>query len=435
MANQFIGQSPDMYDLQRKQALADMLMQQSLAPSQTQVIGRTAIPQSPFEGLSKLAQAYASQRLQKQAAEQRQGIQQQGIQDASKFAAALRGTPAVEAHELPANQQGPTNEAIAAKGPDLAQAMQIAMGSNNPLLQQAGGALLTAQMPKAPKWTPVEQYNRQTGMKEKVLIDENNPQNRLSLGGQEAVKKEVGPAGQVYDPYAVKSGDVIADPNKPFYMGPDGKMIPNQAYQTYELGKAKAGAPSTTVQVQNQMGKSAAEQVGPLLKEGRDSALGAQQGVSTADRVIKAVSGNALTGPGATFRLKGLQIGQALGVTGANAQEQLLNTRAAIQGLAQSSLAARASLKGQGQISDFEGKLLERAASGSIDDMTAGEIKQLAEVNKRLSQRQIDIHQQNVEKMRKDKTLAPLADLYELPKVNKIRRFNPATGGFDEVNE
>jgi hypothetical protein len=218
-------------------------------------------------------------------------------------------------------------------------------------------------------------------------------------------------------------------------MGPDGKMSPNQAYQTYELGKAKAGAPSTTVQVQNQMGKSAAEQVGPLLKEGRDSALGAQQGVSTADRVIKAVSGNALTGPGANFRLKGLQIGQALGVTGANAQEQLLNTRAVIQGLAQSSLAARASLKGQGQISDFEGKLLERAASGSIDDMTAGEIKQLAEVNKRLSQRQIDIHQQNVEKMRKDKTLAPLADLYELPKVNKIRRFNPTTGGFDEVNE
>jgi len=252
MANQFIGQSPDMYDLQRKQALADMLMQQSLAPSQTQVVGRTAIAQSPFEGLSKLAQAYASQRLQQQAAEQRQGIQQQGIRDASKFAAALRGTPAVEAHALPADQQGPTNEAIAAKGPDLAQAMQIAMGSSNPMLNQAGGQLLSAQMssalPKAPKWTPIEQYNPQTGKKEKWLIDENNPQNRMPLGGQEATPMAIGPGGQAYDPLSIKPGAVLADPNKPFAVGPNGPA-PNLAYQQYELSKANAGANNTQVNV------------------------------------------------------------------------------------------------------------------------------------------------------------------------------------------
>jgi hypothetical protein len=249
MDNQFIGQSPDMFALQRKQALADALMQQSMAPNPTQTIGRVAIRQSPLEGLSQLAQAYASQRLQQQAADQQRGVQQQGIQDATKFAAALRGTPAVEAHALPADQQGPTNEAIAAKGPDLAQAMQIAMGSSNPMLNQAGGQLLSAQMssvlPKAPKWTPIEQYNPQTGMKEKVLIDENNPQNRMPLGGQEAAKMEVS-GGNVYNPYTAKPGTVLTPAANPWenlvVPGANGQPTPNQPLIQAKKEIANAGA-------------------------------------------------------------------------------------------------------------------------------------------------------------------------------------------------
>jgi hypothetical protein len=62
------------------------------------------------------------------------------------------------------------------------------------------------------------------------------------------VKMEVGPGGQAYDPYALQPGAVMADPNKPFAIGPNGP-VPNLPFQQYEVGKAKAGASKTNVNV------------------------------------------------------------------------------------------------------------------------------------------------------------------------------------------
>lgn len=42
------------------------------------------------------------------------------------------------------------------------------------------------------------------------------------------------------------AGRSIPNPNKPFTVGADGAFVPNVPYQNYELGKAKAGAPSMT---------------------------------------------------------------------------------------------------------------------------------------------------------------------------------------------
>ena len=56
-------------------------------------------------------------------------------------------------------------------------------------------------------------------------------------------KREVGPAGQVYDPYAVQPGTVLQDPNKPFAPGMNGgPPVPNVPYQNYATGLANAGA-------------------------------------------------------------------------------------------------------------------------------------------------------------------------------------------------
>lgn len=63
------------------------------------------------------------------------------------------------------------------------------------------------------------------------------------------VKMEIGPAGQAYDPYAIQPGQVFADPNKPFAIGPTGQAVPNLPFQQYEVGRARAGASKTNVNV------------------------------------------------------------------------------------------------------------------------------------------------------------------------------------------
>lgn len=60
---------------------------------------------------------------------------------------------------------------------------------------------------------------------------------------------KIGPAGQVYDPRALQAGQVMADPNKPFQIGPHGNPVPNQLYQKYEIDKARAGKSSVNVEV------------------------------------------------------------------------------------------------------------------------------------------------------------------------------------------
>lgn len=66
-----------------------------------------------------------------------------------------------------------------------------------------------------------------------------------------ARKMEVGPGGQVYNPYAIAAGQVIADPNKPFAIGQNGALMPNSHFQEYEITKARAGKPQISVDARN----------------------------------------------------------------------------------------------------------------------------------------------------------------------------------------
>lgn len=198
------------------------------------------------------------------------------------------------------------------------------------------------------------------------------------------------------------------------------------------LAKQKAGAANTSIKIDTKLGGDLATQIASIAKAGFDAATTAQQGAQNADRVIRAVdTNNVLAGPGATFRLKGLQIGQAFGIGGADAAQTIANTRTAIQGMAQSTLSARAALKGQGQISDFESKLLERASSGNIDDMTASEIRQVAVANKRLAAQLVTQQKQFVDKIRKmpSPEISGLSEFFDVnPLDSPVRVYNPSTG-------
>jgi hypothetical protein len=87
---------------------------------------------------------------------------------------------------------GPGRPYEPAKGPDLAKALQLSMGSVNPMVQSAGGSLLGAMMPKAAKWEKVELPTPEGG-KRVGFVDMNspNPESTFRLGGQQGPKTEL----------------------------------------------------------------------------------------------------------------------------------------------------------------------------------------------------------------------------------------------------
>ncbi len=234
-----------------------------------------------------------------------------------------------------------------------------------------------------------------------------------------------------------------ANPNQPF-MIVDGQIVPNQAYQNYEMGKTRAGAPSVTVnsKVENKASESVAKQIGPILEQSLVSAEGAVRVLDASDRVIRAIdSGKVITGPLANARVTGLQVSQMLGISGRDNAEVLANTRQAIRGLAEMTLQGRKEMSGQGAITNSESALAEKATSGDISDLTAAEIKILANASARASRYAIQKHQSRVKSagaLPGMENITPFFDVPSmpqpaLPSSTPTMRFNPQTGKLEGV--
>jgi len=247
------SQTEDVYDVQRKRALAQMLMQQGSQPQgPTESIGGMAVKKSPLEGLSKMLQMYIGGKVQEQADTSQKQIDQAGREDSLRLADAIRGTPAQPAYDLPPDQAGPIAPAQAAKPGNLNEALQIALGSRNPMLQQLGGGILSAQvgslMPKAPKWEKYEKPNGD-GSTTSGFVDINspNPLSTFTKGGVTPAKVEVS-NGNAYNPFATVPGTKFApQPNLGQDLavpGPDGSFIPNLPVVNAKKAIAKEGATS-----------------------------------------------------------------------------------------------------------------------------------------------------------------------------------------------
>jgi hypothetical protein len=437
--------TPDLAEVQRQQQLAQMLMAQGMAPMDTQVVNGYAVRRSPFEALSRVLTAYMGKQAMDKADEMRRQVQASGANEAGQFVDLLRGSPAAptgqafqtganEMGDEPATQQQYTN----ARAPDLASALKLSMSSQNPMLQQVGGAMLGSLVPRPDKWGTDPRYDQAGNA---YLVSEQG--NIKPLPGVKARDKQEFVNGMAVNPYDVAPGTVIpqqAPQANPFenlaVPGPNGTIIPNQPVIDAKKAIALAGKTDVKLNVENRLGEGLAGQVGPMVAASHQAAIGAQGAIANSDNIIKAIdTGKVLAGPGSTFRLKGLQIGQALGINGADSTEVLQNTRGLVQGLAQSALSARSQLKGQGQISDFEGKLLERASAGNIDDMTAGEIRVIAMVNKRLAEKQVQMHNQLIDKTKQNPATAPIANFFELPTATSRMVFNPQTGLIERAKD
>lgn len=227
-------------------------------------------------------------------------------------------------------------------------------------------------------------------------------------------KKDFAPDGRVVDLYSASPGAAYSDPNKPFMVDGNGSVVANAPYQQFEIGKARAGAPSVNVRNDIKTGESLAGQIGPMVKESWTAAQGAVQTADAADRVIRAVdSGKIIAGPFANGRLTAAQLGDALGVGGKDSIEKITNTRQAIRGLAEMTLQGRKQMSGQGAITESESKLAERAMSGEIT-MTPSEIKQLANASRRAAKWTYDQHQAQIRNMRQDQNLSGMSRFYDV---------------------
>lgn len=193
-------------------------------------------------------------------------------------------------------------------------------------------------------------------------------------------------------------------------------MTPEQKAAFEKLQKIKT--PGTNVSVNAPVAKSLAAPVGQRAEASLAKAEGATGMMDSANMVREALnSGNVIAGPLAGPRLK---FAQVLDMAGAGDKEKLVNTRTAIQGLATLTLESRAELKGQGQVTENEQKLLERARSGNIEDMTISELQQIVNTSQRLAGRLWSNHQTLLKTMETDPAAADSLRYYrpagELPK-------------------
>lgn len=393
--------------LRNRERIAQEMLASGMVPlGQARSAGRYMVAPSWAEGAAKLANTAVGSMMERKA---EQGYRGLGERQAEIEAQAVQeyqrrkyGTPQAPMAPLtPNDDEG--NPMPAAQMPNVGAdprgAVEYAMVSRFPALQRLG-ALDLANLNRQEDRADTQAFRAE----ESRLTREGREQElKLRLGQPTEFEKALKAAG--IDPAS-----------------PEGQRLAKE-----RLSKMTTHPAAASVKVDVKTGESLGKEIGPMVSESRASALGALQAGETAQRVRKALeTGNVTLGPTATVRNTIDQLAYTMGVPGNNAEERLVNTRQVARGLAQFTIAARKSLKGQGQVSDFEGKLLQRAESGAIDDFTIPELKSFIDVTERLAKIQHGMHERNVDVMRKQGNLKNLVPFYEVPAWGA---FNETQGG------
>jgi hypothetical protein len=140
----------------------------------------------------------------------------------------------------------------------------------------------------------------------------------------------------------------------------------------------RSGAANTNVDVRmpgnQQFLAGVGTDVSKTLTDLTAGARSANETLTNVERMLPALD-KAILGPGADYRTAMVRIGQQLNIAGADANEQLANTRIVVQGLAQQELDAAAQMRGQGSLTEGERGILRRAAAGD-QTLSAAEIRQ-----------------------------------------------------------
>ena len=207
---------------------------------------------------------------------------------------------------------------------------------------------------------------------------------------------------------------------------------------TYEQFK-RSNVPSTNVTVNagqkallTDVGKNVAESINNTFV----AAQGAQSTLRTIENIRPLIKAGVYSGPLSTAPKVLDQLATSLGITGKDDSERLKNTAVAMQGLANIELQAAQQIKGQGAVTDFERKLIERAAAGNLQTFTQAEVLALLSGLEKTSRYKIQAHEKNLGRLRTVKDAEGFADFLSLdqqvpvstPAPAGVRKYNPATG-------
>ena len=289
-----------------------------------------------------------------------------------------------------AGEEGPTMTITPEQKPDYAKQLAIALNSQSPTVRALGTEMLKQSI------TP-----------QKVGADESLVVRDIFGGGG-------------YTPIA-KGAEKLPTEYKEYQKAVEGGF--KGSFFDYQQALKRAGAPSVSVNT----AKDISAQVGDIAKESRVQAAGAVQTADAANRIIQAVdSKNLISGPGANVRLQAAQIADAIGAGGNTTADKIANSRQAVQGLAQLTLQGRKQMRGEGAITESEGKLAERAMSGDLN-FTAAEIRQLAEAAKRSAKFTYNQHQNIINTMQNNPDAKGLVPYFQVPADADI--FNPRPVG------
>ena len=226
------------------------------------------------------------------------------------------------------------------------------------------------------------------------------------------------------NPYdSANAGRSIPNPNKPFGLGADGSVIPNAAFQNYEIKKAGAGAArmnnNISVNTEKSLLNTIASGMGGQIEASLSGARSASDSLRTIGQLGEILnSGKVMAGPATKPAMLVTQLGQQLGLGGKDSKETLEKTRAAMQQMAQLELDAAAQMKGQGQITENERDIIRRAASGDIS-MTLPELKTLTASLEKTARYRIERHNRNVQPFMANPNAAALAPFLTVPEPSE----------------
>ena len=418
----------------RQQALADRLREQGDAQSpQGQMVSGWYVPPSPFEHMAKVLRAYTGNKKQEELEQQRKDLSGRYQTDLTgtlnRYSEALTGAP--ERTNLSPDYEGTYTQP--AVKPNQQEAARILMG--HPATQQMA---LQRMMQGPIKMGKDDRLVDPNSFSQLVGPQQAPPKFHTMSPGQSLVPEPTSQPGGGMG--AVQAA--FTSPQKPDDLtvalvaaGIDPKSPEAQALFKARANKLATHQPAQSVnlKVEQKTGESLAKEIGPMMSESLSSAQGAVQTVDTVGRIKKAIDGGNLSiGPTATVRQQANQIAQILGVAGKSTEEGLVNTREVMRGLAQMAVSARKGLKGQGQVSDYEGKLIQRAEAGEVQDFTIPELKSFVATTERLANLQYKEHQRRVGVMQKNPNLREIVPFYEAPEMPNakpnVRRYNPDTG-------
>jgi hypothetical protein len=201
-----------------------------------------------------------------------------------------------------------------------------------------------------------------------------------------------------------------------------------------QVGQYRAQiAPKTQVDVKmpgnQEFLKGVGGDISATLKEMTAGARSANQTLANVDRMLPALD-KAILGPGADYRTAMLRIGQQLGVAGADANEQLANTRIVVQGLAQQELDAAAQMRGQGSLTEGERGILRRAAAGD-QTLSAAEIRQALATAQKTARSRLAEQQDYLQRASKLPGFEQFAPMYQVTPYGAGGGGNPLIDAID----